>query len=121
MRKRQQGITAIGFVILAAIVAVIGFAALKLTPVYLEHMKVVSLLGDIEEELDGQNATPREIRTAIAKRINIEMINALKAQDFTIKKTENGYTVRAEYERSVPYLGNLFLLAKFNDAVEIQR
>jgi len=121
MRRHQQGITAIGFIILATIIAVMGFAALKLTPVYLEHMKIVSVLNDVKEDLDGQNATAGTIRAAIGKRLNVEMVSVLKSRDFEIKKSESGYTVRAQYENGVPYLGNLYLLAKFNNSVEIVR
>jgi hypothetical protein len=121
MRERQQGITAIGFIMLAALIGIIGFAGLKLTPVYLENMKVKTILSDIEGELNGQNPTSTKIRSAIGKRLNIEMIYNLKTKDFKIAKTSAGFRVRAQYRREVSFLGNLYLLAVFDDAVEISR
>ena len=78
MRNKQQGMTAIGFVIIAIIVALIGFAGLKLTPVYLEHMKIVSTLNDVKDTLDGQNPSIQEIRSSINKRLVIEMVSQVK-------------------------------------------
>ncbi len=121
MRNRQQGITAIGFIILALVFSVVGFAGLKLTPLYLEHMKIVSVLNDVKKELDGKNPSIQIVRSAINKRLTVEMVTTLKSQDFKIRKTENGLEVRAQYERRTPYFGNLYLLGVFNDAVEIRR
>jgi hypothetical protein len=121
MRNKQQGMTAIGFVIIAVIVALIGFAGLKLTPVYLEHMKIVSTLNDVKVDLDGTNPSIQEIRSSINKRLVVEMVNQVKAGDFKIKKTEAGYSVRIQYENRTPYVANLYLVAVFNNAVEIRR
>ena len=121
MRHRQQGMTAIGFILLAVVFSVVGFAGLKLTPLYLEHMKIVSVLNDVKKDLDGQNPSIQQIRAAIGKRLTVEMVTTMKVQDFKIRKTEEGFEVRAQYERRTPYLGNLYLLGVFNDAVEIRR
>lgn len=121
MPRKQQGMTAIGFIILALIVALIGFAGLKLTPIYLEHMKIVSTLNDVQKDLDGQKASIQEIRSGINKRLVIEMVNIVKAKDFKIKKTEAGYDVRIQYENRTQYVANLYLVAVFNNAVEIRR
>jgi len=121
MRSKQRGMTAIGFLIIAALVSVVGFGALRLTPIYLEHMKIVSVLEDIKSELDGQNTSVALIRSAIGKRLNVEMVTALKKQDFVIKKSEMGYSVRAQYDSEAPYFGDIYLLVRFNKAVEIRR
>ena len=121
MRNKQQGMTAIGFVIIAIIVALIGFAGLKLTPVYLEHMKIVSTLNDVKEDLEGQNPSIQEIRASINKRLVVEMVNQVKGKDFKIKKTEAGYDVSIQYENRTPYVANLYLVAVFHNAVEVRR
>jgi hypothetical protein len=121
MRERQRGITAIGFIIMAAIVGVIGFAGLKLTPIYLNQMKVASVLNDVKLNLDNQDTSVRLIRAAIDKRLNIEMIDEPALQDFEISKVEGGYKVRVNFESRVNYLGNLYLVVVFNDSVEIRR
>lgn len=121
MRSRQHGITTIGFLIIAVLVVIVGFGALRLTPIYLEHMKILSVLQDIKTDLDGQNASVALIRSAIGKRLNVEMVTVIKKQDFIIKKSEMGYSVRAQYQKDTPYFGDIYLLAKFNDAVEIRR
>jgi hypothetical protein len=121
MRDRQRGITAIGFLVIAALVAVVGFGALKLMPIYLEHMKILSVLSDTKAALDGTNPSIQQIRSAIGKRLNIEMVYVLKREDFEIKKSERGYSVRARYDDEASYIANVYLLVRFNDAIEIRR
>jgi hypothetical protein len=112
--------TVISFVVLAAMIGLLGFAGLKLTPVYLENMKIRRILSDIKSEMDGQKPGPQEIRRAIDKRLDIEMVYGLKARDFEVEKSADGLTVAARYERTEPFLGNVSLLVTFDNEVEIR-
>jgi hypothetical protein len=120
MRSKQKGMTFMGFAIIAAMVALLGFAGIKLTPVYLEHMKIKRILNDVKSRLDGQNPTPQMIRSAIDKQINIEMIYDFKGKDFDIEKSAGGFTVAARYERAESFIANVSLLVSFDDEVEIR-
>ena len=120
MRSRQRGMTFISFAILAAMVALMGFAAMKLTPVYLENMKIKRVLNDVKTRLDGQNPTPQMIRSAIDKQINIEMVYGLRGRDFDIEKSDGGFTVAARYERAEEFIANVSLLVTFEYEVEIR-
>ena len=123
MRNRQQGMTAIGMLALAAILGLVGFAALRLTPIYLEHMKVLQILSDVKVELDGQQPSLARLRASIENRLNIESVYGLKVKDFKITKTSvgGGYIVQAKYDRRTNYVANIYLLAEFDDTVEILR
>ncbi len=123
MRNRQQGMTAIGMLILAAILLLVGYAGLRLTPIYLEHMKVLQILNDVKVELDGQEASLARLRASIGNRLNIESVMGLNVKDFKITKTSvgGGYVVRAKYDRRAHYVANIYLLAEFDDTVEIFR
>jgi hypothetical protein len=113
--------TFIGFAVIAAMVAVLGFAGIKLAPVYLEHMKVKRVLDDVKTRLDGQNPTPQTIRSALDKQFNIEMIYELKSREiFDIQKSDGGFTVVAAYEKPVDFIANVSLLVTFDDEVEIR-
>lgn len=118
--RSQRGMTFIGIALIAAMVGLLGFAGMRLTPIYLENMKVKRVLSDVRTRLDGQSVSPQNIRTAIDKQINIEMIYDLKARDFLIEKSEGGYRVGAHYERTAPLLANVSLLVTFDDEVEIR-
>jgi hypothetical protein len=121
MRDKQQGITAIGLIALLVVLGLLGFGGLKLFPIYLEQMKIAGILNDVKFELDGQNPSLQVIKSSINKRLNIEMVRDMRATDFKISKSENGYLLQAKYERRAPYVANIYLVVVFDRSVEIAR
>jgi Domain of unknown function (DUF4845) len=125
MRARQQGVTFIGFLMLAIVVGLIGYAALKLTPHYLESMAVRRVMNNVARDLDGQGPTVQNIRTAINRGFIAETVTAATAKEleqaFTITKSDNGHLLQYYYERREPYIANVSLLAAFEGEVEIRQ
>ncbi len=121
MRARQQGMTLISIIVVVAFVGAFAFAGLKVMPMYLEQMKVVNILEDVKKDMDGKGPSVAQIRNAIAKRLDIEMVTGIQTKEFKIKKVNSGYRVQAQYERREAYFGNLYLVAVFDEQVEIKR
>jgi len=122
MRKQQQGMTFIGMVILVAFLGLFAFAIIQLVPVYLENMKVVQVMNQVKTELDGQNATVRDIKRALEKRVDIEDLRDFDwKENYIISRSSVGYIVSTDYERQKDYIGNISLLAEFSHEVEIAR
>jgi hypothetical protein len=119
-RHRQAGITALGFLILAVLVGVVGLAVLKVTPMYLKSMRMNQVLSDIEQELNGQGATPMSIRSELDKRFSIEDIR-MAASEPKITQSKNGYTLHVQYEERAPYVAGIYLVLVYDKQVEIRR
>ena len=119
-RQSQAGITALGFLILATLVGVVGLAALKVTPMYIKNMRMTTILDDVERELSGQGPTPTMIRQEIAKRFSIEDIN-MDIEALKITQSKNGYSLRVQYENRAPYVADIFLVVAYDKQVEIRR
>ena len=120
MRHRQKGMTALGFIMIAALVGVIGLAALKLTPTYLENMRIAAVLEDLKDEMDGTGATANRIRISLLRRLDIEMIK-LPLENVQIKKSRNGYTVQVRYDNRTHYFADIWLVVALDKQVEILR
>lgn len=119
MRQRQQGITAIGFVLIAALVGLVGYGVIRLFPVYMTQMTIRELMAGLKTENDGNGANPSRLKSAIGKRLDINGIEYPKVQDFVISKTDDGLLVEIDYEDSVPFIANISLVARFDNSVEI--
>ena len=74
---RQDGITAIGFAVLAVFVGMFAFGTIRLTPVYLNYMKVAGVIDGVYEEFDGQNPSRAAIRTSISRRFGVESVSVI--------------------------------------------
>jgi hypothetical protein len=120
MRHRQAGITALGFLILATLVGVVGLAVIKVVPMYIKNMRMSTILNDLERDLSGQGPTPVTIRNELGKRFSVEDIN-MNIDAFKITQTKNGFTLRVTYEERASYVADVYLVVAFDKQVEIRR
>jgi len=119
-RHEQAGITAIGFVILATLVGVVGLAGIKVAPMYIKSMRMTTILDDIQQELAGQSPSPTSIRRELGKRFAVEDIN-LDIDKMKITQTKDGFSLRVQYEDRAPYVADIYLVMVYDKQVEIRR
>ena len=119
-RHSQAGITALGFLILAVLFGAVGFAALKVTPMYIKNMRMNTILSDVQHELSGGSVTPTAIRNELARRFSVEDIN-LDIDSMKITQTKNGFTLRVQYDERASYVANMYLVVAYDKQVEITR
>ncbi len=117
MRFRQRGVTFIGWVVLLTPVVVLGYAGVRLAPVYLNYMKVVRALNLVASDAAG-NADPRAIRTTIDKHFEIDMVDYPTSKDIKVTKSANGgWDVEASYDDEAPLFANISLHVVFDKTV----
>lgn len=119
--RRQQGMTMLGMLILIAFVGLFVFAGIRLVPIYLEHMKIQSVLAGVETEFDGQRATPKDIFVYIEKRFNVESVRVIKARDVAIQRNGDAIEVSAIYSNKTPFVANVSFAVDFDERVVVRR
>ena len=117
----QGGMTTLGFIILATFIGLFAFAAIKLTPIYLNYMKVAGVVDGVFEEFDGQNPSRSDIRTSIIRRFSVESVSELNQQDVKVTQDGNGYLVEAKYDHSTPFIANISFTVHFNKTAVVRR
>jgi len=119
-RQSQAGMTALGFLGLAVLVGAVGFAGLKLTPMYIKNMRMNTILEDVKRDLSGNGPTPQSIRYELAKRFSVEDVN-VDVDALKITQSKNGFTLRVQYDERASYVANVFLVVAYDKQVEITR
>jgi len=119
--RRQAGVTTLGYIILAVLVGIYVFAALRLTPVYLNYMKVVGVIEGVRTEFDGQNPTRAAMRKSILRRFDVESVSVLKYRDITVTQVDGGWEVAAVYDHTAPFIANLSFTVHFDKSVLVRR
>lgn len=120
-RSDQRGMTTLGFLILVAFVGLFAFAAIRLTPAYLNYMKVQGVVEGIHEEFDGQNPSTAMIRNSIVRRFSVESISEIEPHDIEITQESGGFLIVAEYDHRVPFIANISFLVHFSSDELIRR
>jgi uncharacterized protein DUF4845 len=118
--RRQRGVTMIGWIFLLTPIAVVIYAGIRVGPEYLNYYKVVQALKETATALKSdETLSPATIRSAIEKRFDTGYVDEPSAKDIIITKADEGWTMQADYEKTVPMFGNLYLLMAFNESVVI--
>ena len=119
-QRAQAGITAVGFLILASLVGVVGLGAIKVVPMYLSNMRLSSVLDDVEREFSAGVKNPAAIRTELTKRFAVEGVRVPR-ENVSITQGRNTFQVRIQMENRATYIGDVFLVMAFDKQVEISR
>ncbi len=120
-KHRQAGMTTLGLIILVSFVGIFAFAGIRLTPVYLNYMKVAGVISGVHKEFDGANATRSSIRSSISRRFDIESVGEITARDVKVTKVEGGHAVVAAYSHKAPFVANVSFVVDFDKRVLVRR
>lgn len=120
-KRQQAGATTLGLIILVVFVGIFAFAAIRLTPVYLNYMKVVGVIDGVFEEFDGQNATRASIRSSLMRRFDVESVSVISARDVSVTAVDTGFEVRAQYDHTTPFISNMSFTVHFNKTRVVRR
>jgi anaerobic selenocysteine-containing dehydrogenase len=119
-RHRQRGMTFIGLLCILALLGLIGYAGLRLVPLYLNYMKVARSMEATASELKSDNPDPGSIRRSLEKHWQIEDISSVEAKEVEIVKNENGISLHVVYDDLAPYIDNVSLSVHFDKTVKMQ-
>jgi Domain of unknown function (DUF4845) len=118
MKRTQRGVTMIGWICLLIPVAIVGYSAIRLIPVYLNYTKIMRSMDQIAKETRASD-TGQTIRYALEKRLDIEQVDFPDVKDFDIHREGQTWIMAIDYEDSTPLLSNVYITAKFSKSVRI--
>jgi hypothetical protein len=109
--NQQRGLSLIGFIFLAAIVAFVMFTAFRCVPAWTEFFSLKKVLQQTANEfsVDAQATT---IRNSFDRRAQIDDL-PVKGSELEIRKDNGRIGLAITYQRRVPVAGNMSLLFDF--------
>ena len=120
MQDRQRGMTFLGILLIIIVVGAWVYAGIRLVPKYLEYVRVAATLEKVRDEFESNpGSTEFMLRKAIERHFDIEMVTAIDSDDIEIKKEGGSFTMRANYEETVPLVSNISFLLTFDKTVEV--
>lgn len=121
MHTHQRGITMIGWLFLLVPIAILGYAGIRLAPVYLNYMKVVRSIDQTSKQLqEDESLNAASIRNTLEKHFDIESIDFPAVKDVIVRRDGKAWLIEASYEDVAPLFANLSLLVKFDKAVHVE-
>ena len=120
VRRHERGMTFIGLLCILALVGAIGYAGVRLVPVYLNYMKLARTMESAATEFKGESAGLDGVRKSLDRHWAIEDITAVDQKDIEITKDDGGLQMHVAYDDTVPYIANISLSVHFDKTVKVQ-
>ncbi len=120
MLKRQKGMTMIGIFFVLALVGVIGYAGMRILPLYLNYMKVSRSMDATASEFKDSAVDQAALRRTLEKHWQIEDIDSVAAKDVEVTKDDSGTSMHVSYDDSAPYFANVSLMVHFDKTAKVQ-
>jgi hypothetical protein len=102
-------------------VAIVGYCVIRLTPLYLNSMKVSKALSATATEFKGdEQINPTTVRVALEKRFDIEAIDFPSLKTVNIAREGDRWVMTSNYEDTVKLFKNISLLVQFDKRAVIE-
>ncbi len=113
--RKQQGMTTGGMLLTVLAVLFAASVVMKLFPVYLDNYTIKSILESLDRQPEISKASPRQIKSTIAKNFQTNMIRDISLDQVVTKREEGMLVVDINYERRVDLIGNIDLVVTFEN------
>ena len=115
MKRNQQGITLIGFVVMLALVGVLAYLGMKVFPIYQQFFSVRSAMKGVASEPGVGEMDPAKIQDLFFRRLYVNYADEdLKPENVKVERKDNGYTLQVQYEVRRPLIADLDIVGKFD-------
>jgi len=118
-RHHQKGMTAIGWLLVLALIAFFTLIILRLVPLYLEFGKVASVIESLKNEPGLTNMSRTEIVTLVTRRFDVNDVRSVDPKIIKITKDKGILTVSIDYERREHLVANVDVVTTFDKKVEV--
>jgi len=119
--KRGQRGSMAGVVLALLIVASVIFLGARLTPVYLDHSAMVTVMQKMSQENDLALLNDAKIRETMGVRLKINNIRKFDLKEnLKIFRGTSGVELALDYEIRIDLFANLYLIAVFENKVPLR-
>jgi hypothetical protein len=108
LKSKQRGISFIGLVFTASVLAMAGVVAAQVFPTFLEYQ---SILKAVNKAKEGQSVA--EARMIFDKATAIDDIKSISGKDIDVTKEGDKVVVSFAYEREIHLAGPAYLTLKY--------
>jgi hypothetical protein len=109
---RERGITLIGLMFWAIVIASVALVTMKVLPSVNEFYTIQKAVNKLAREGGG---TVPEIRTAFDRQRDIEYsIQSIAGKDLDISKENDKLVIRFAYDKEIQLVEPVYLLIKYN-------
>ena len=120
MKRAQQGMTLIGFIMVLAVAGVFIYMGMKLIPMYSEYYAVKQAMEGLAQEGAGAYDAAK-VKDFFFRRLDMSYSENVKPQDVKLLRKDAGWMMTVDYEVRRPLIGNIDVVGHFVAEKELKR
>jgi hypothetical protein len=111
--------TAIGWIIVLALICLFATVIIRLAPVYIEYFTIRTAIASVAK--DSANKSTNELYNEMERRFEVNNVNIISPHDVKIARQGMHRALILNYDDRVPFLANIDFLVKFHRSFNIGR
>jgi len=120
LTSKQRGLTAISWLLIIAVALVFITFLLRLIPIYIEGYSVYDSLEGMKSDPKIASYQTRRIKKTLLKRLNINSVYSVTADDIYVTKKPSKTIIEVDYEVREKIVGNLDFVVRFDKEITVQ-
>lgn len=121
MKRKQGGLSLVGFLVVLAVVGFAAYIGMKLFPMYQEYYSVQSAMKGLAAEPGVADMDPAKVEDLFFRRLYINYSENVKPQNVKFERIDGGWKMMVNYEVRRPLVGNLDVVGKFDKTQDLTR
>ncbi|MGB0321879.1 MAG: DUF4845 domain-containing protein [Pseudohongiellaceae bacterium] len=113
--SRQRGISSAGVLLIAVLLGLFFTVGLKVGPLYVDHNLITGLCQDLIDNGEANGMTVTEVRDRISSTLRINNVTDFDLNSIRMRKENGEAIITVAYEKRVPLIANLDIVATFDE------
>ena len=113
MRRGQQGITLMGFVIVMIVLGFFAYLAMRMIPMFEEYYGISKALDAVVQDPAITTADEAKIRDMVSRHFETGYVDSITPKDIKITRRDKGIILSVVYDVSKPLAYNVNLVGHF--------
>ena len=121
-KRTQLGMTMYAIMFVLVVIGFVATAAIKLGPSYLDNRIVGSALEEMHKDYSGMNmqdVNDGQILGKVQKYFQVNMVSSDIEMAGKVTRSGNHVVLSFNYEKRIPFMGNVDAVLVFNNQVDL--
>lgn len=118
---RQRGMTIIGVLLVLIVIAFTALIVMRIAPIYVDYFSVREAIKGLKSESNITTMSKEEIYNSLDRRFDVSYVDVVRGRDLKLVRQGEDLVLKLVYEDRRPLIGNLDVVARFDENVVLNR
>jgi Tfp pilus assembly major pilin PilA len=119
MVSKLRGMTLMSFMIVLVVVGFFALIVMKLFPMYSEYYSLKGVMEEYAAQPNSASLAGGQVWQELERRFDIAYVDSVKREHIKVSREGGVSRLNIAYEVRVPMFGNLDVVGKFDNTVDL--